>query len=34
MERRGVTPDIARAVLRTNTTAIGAIAVHRGDADS
>jgi malate dehydrogenase (oxaloacetate-decarboxylating)(NADP+) len=34
MERRGVTPDIARAVLRTNSTAIGAIAVHRGDADS
>jgi malate dehydrogenase (oxaloacetate-decarboxylating)(NADP+) len=34
MERRGVTPDIARAVLRTNTTAIAAIAVHRGDADS
>jgi len=34
MERKGVTPDIARAVLRTNTTAIGAIMVHRGDADS
>ncbi|HPE25245.1 NADP-dependent malic enzyme [Albidovulum sp.] len=34
MERRGVTPDIARAVVRTNTTAIAAIAVHRGDADS
>ncbi len=34
MERQGVTPDIARAVLRTNSTAIGAIAVHRGDADS
>jgi malate dehydrogenase (oxaloacetate-decarboxylating)(NADP+) len=34
MERRGVTPDTARAVMRTNTTAIGAIAVHRGDADS
>ncbi|NEY91023.1 NADP-dependent malic enzyme [Tabrizicola oligotrophica] len=34
MERRGVTPDTARAVLRTNTTAIAAIAVHRGDADS
>jgi malate dehydrogenase (oxaloacetate-decarboxylating)(NADP+) len=34
MQRRGVTPDIARAVVRTNTTAIGAIAVHRGDADS
>ena len=34
MERRGVTPDIARAILRTNTTAIAAVAVHRGDADS
>jgi malate dehydrogenase (oxaloacetate-decarboxylating)(NADP+) len=34
MERRGVTPDIARAVLRTNSTAIAAIAVHLGDADS
>ncbi len=34
MQRRGVTPDIAKAVLRTNTTAIGAVAVHRGEADS
>ena len=34
MQRRGVTPDVARAVIRTNTTAIGAVAVHRGDADS
>ena len=34
LERQGVTPDTARAVLRTNSTAIGAIAVHRGDADS
>ncbi len=34
MQRRGVTPDIARAVMRTNTTAIGAIMVQRGDADS
>ena len=34
MERQGVTPDIARAVMRTNTTAIAAIAVQRGDADS
>ncbi|WFE76411.1 phosphate acyltransferase [Roseinatronobacter sp. S2] len=34
MERSGVTPDLARAILRTNTTAIGAIMVHRGDADS
>ncbi len=34
MERRGVTPDLARAILRTNTTAIASIMVHRGDADS
>ena len=34
MARRGVTPDIARAIMRTNTTAIGAVMVHRGEADS
>lgn len=34
MARRGVTPDTARAVMRTNTTAIGAIMVHREEADS
>ena len=34
MERRGVTPDLAKAIMRTNTTAIGAIMVHRGEADS
>jgi malate dehydrogenase (oxaloacetate-decarboxylating)(NADP+) len=34
MRRRGVTPDIAKAVMRTNTTAIAATMVHRGDADS
>ncbi|WP_299504046.1 NADP-dependent malic enzyme [uncultured Roseobacter sp.] len=34
MSRRGATPDIARAVMRTNTTAIGAVMVHRGEADS
>ena len=34
MQRNGVTPDLARAILRTNTTAIGAVAVYRGDADS
>ncbi|EPX83275.1 Malic enzyme [Rubellimicrobium thermophilum DSM 16684] len=34
MARRGVTPDLARAVMRTNTTAIGAVMVHRGEADS
>ena len=34
MCRRGVSPDIARAVMRTNTTAIGAVMVHRDEADS
>ncbi|MBB1492370.1 NADP-dependent malic enzyme [Paracoccus sp. MC1854] len=34
MARRGVTPDIARAFMRTNTTAIGAVMVHRNEADS
>ncbi|MBM3612139.1 MAG: NADP-dependent malic enzyme [Alphaproteobacteria bacterium] len=34
MERRGVTPDISRAVMRTNTTAIAAVMVHRAEADS
>ncbi|MCB1375815.1 MAG: NADP-dependent malic enzyme, partial [Rhodobacteraceae bacterium] len=33
-ERRGITPDLARAIMRTNATAIGAVMVHRGDADS
>ena len=34
MARKGVTPDLARAILRTNTTAIAAIMVHRDEADS
>ena len=34
MQRRGVTPDLARAIMRTNTTAIGAVMVHRGEAES
>jgi malate dehydrogenase (oxaloacetate-decarboxylating)(NADP+) len=34
MGRQGVTPDIARAVMRTNTTAIASIMVHRNEADS
>ncbi len=34
MCRRGVTPETARAIMRTNSTAIGAIMVHRGEADS
>jgi malate dehydrogenase (oxaloacetate-decarboxylating)(NADP+) len=33
-QRRGVTPDLARAIMRTNTTAIGAVMVQRGEADS
>ncbi|MDH2325437.1 NADP-dependent malic enzyme [Cereibacter sp. SYSU M97828] len=32
--RQGVTPEVARAVMRTNTTAIGAVMVHRAEADS
>ncbi|WP_146586703.1 NADP-dependent malic enzyme [Puniceibacterium confluentis] len=34
LARRGVSPDIARAIMRTNTTAIGAVMVHRKEADS
>ncbi len=34
LERQGVTPETARTTLRTNTTAIAAIAVQRGDADA
>ncbi|GBD50017.1 NADP-dependent malic enzyme [Methylopila sp. Yamaguchi] len=32
--RSGVTPDLARTVVRTNSTAIAALAVIRGDADA
>ena len=32
--RHGVTPDVAKAIIRTNTTAIGAVMVHRNEADS
>ena len=34
MGRKGVTPDLAKAIMRTNTTAIAAVMVHRGEADS
>ncbi|MDE0588773.1 NADP-dependent malic enzyme [Halocynthiibacter sp. C4] len=34
MARKGVSPDLAKAIMRTNTTAIAAVAVARGDADS
>ncbi len=32
--RRGITPDAAKTLVRTNTTVIGALAVRRGDADA
>jgi malate dehydrogenase (oxaloacetate-decarboxylating)(NADP+) len=32
--RKGITPDAARTLVRTNTTVIGALAVRRGDADA
>lgn len=34
MQRQGVTPDLAKAIMRTNTTAIGAIMVQHDEADS
>ena len=34
MARKGVTPDLAKAVMRTNTTAIAGVMVQRGEADS
>ena len=34
MERRGVSPDTARTVIRTRASVIGALAVLRGDADA
>ena len=34
MERKGVSPDRARTVVRTDATVIGALAVRRGDADA
>ncbi|WAJ27458.1 NADP-dependent malic enzyme [Antarcticirhabdus aurantiaca] len=34
MRRRGVTPDLAKTIIRTNTTAIAAVMVHRGEADT
>ena len=32
--RKGVTPDAARTMVRTNTTVIGALALQRGEADA
>ncbi|WGH77915.1 NADP-dependent malic enzyme [Jannaschia ovalis] len=34
MARQGVPPDLARAIMRTNTTAIAAVMVNRDEADS
>jgi malate dehydrogenase (oxaloacetate-decarboxylating)(NADP+) len=34
MGRHGVTPDVARARVRQNTTLIGAMLLHRGEADA
>ena len=34
MRRRGVSPALAQAIVRTNTTVIASIMVHRGEADS
>jgi len=34
MERKGVSPDAARTILRTNSTVIAAVMVRRGEADA
>ncbi|MBT7137812.1 MAG: NADP-dependent malic enzyme, partial [Rhodospirillaceae bacterium] len=34
MERKGVSPDAARTIVRTNTTVIAALMVYRGEADT
>ncbi|MGI9364779.1 MAG: NADP-dependent malic enzyme [Rhizobiaceae bacterium] len=34
MNRRGISPDLAQAIVRTNSTVIASIMVHRGEADS
>lgn len=34
LARRGVTPELARAIMRTNSTAIAAVMVYREEADS
>ena len=34
LARLGVSLDFAKSIMRTNTTAIGAVMVHRGEADS
>ena len=34
MNRRGISPDLAQVIVRTNSTVIASIMVHRGEADS
>jgi len=34
LERKGVTPELARTIMRTNTTAIASVMVYRGEVDS
>lgn len=34
MERKGITPPMAKTAVRTNTTVIGALMVYKGDADA
>jgi malate dehydrogenase (oxaloacetate-decarboxylating)(NADP+) len=34
MERRGISPDTAKAIVRTRTSVIAALMVHRGEADA
>ena len=34
MQRQGITPDIAKTVVRTNSTIIAALTVYLNDADS
>ncbi len=34
MERRGISPDLARTIIRTNSTVIAALMLHRGEVDA
>lgn len=34
MERRGISPDLARTIIRTNSTVIASLMIHHGDADA
>jgi malate dehydrogenase (oxaloacetate-decarboxylating)(NADP+) len=34
MQRRGISPDLARTIIRTNSTVIGSLMVRRGEADA